>query len=186
MKRVLVFAFALLGIAGTASAEFNYNFVQATYGQIDFDDINVDGDNFGIDLSLAINDEFHLFGGADFSDLDFNVDATSWEAGVGWNNTLTPIVDIVARASFQSIDIDTNFGNADDTGLGIGVGLRAAVTDLLELNGSIEYVDFDDSGDNTTLNAAALFNFTERFSVGLTGSFDDDVELISLAGRIYF
>ena len=186
MKRVTALALATLCLAGTANAEFNYNFVQATYGQIDFDDINVDGDNIGFDVSLAITTEFHLFGGADFSDLDFNVDATSWQAGIGYNTAISPIVDIVARASFQSVDVDTGFGSADDTGFGLGVGLRAELTPLFELGAGIEFVDLDDSGDNTALSAEALFNITERVSVGVTGSFDDDVELFSVAGRIYF
>lgn len=186
MKRVLVLALFALGFAGTANAEFNYNFIQATYGQVDFDDFNVDGDNLGFDASLALTPEFHLFAGADFADLDFNVDATSFEAGVGWNNALTPIVDLVARASFQSVDVETPAGDADDTGLGLGVGLRINATDLLELNVGVEYVDLGDSGDNTSLSGAALFNVSERFAVGFVGEFDDDVELYSIAGRLYF
>jgi opacity protein-like surface antigen len=183
---MFVLAVITLGYAATANAEFNYNFVQASYGQIDFDDIDVDGDNVGIGLSLAITDEFHLFGGADFSDLDFNIDATAWRAGLGYNTPISEIVDVVAQLSFQSIEIDTGFGSADDTGFGLGVGLRIAATELVEINGGIEYVDLDDSGDNTAFTGAALFNLTERFTIGLVASFDDDVTLYSVAGRVYF
>lgn len=188
MKRVLLLALLSLGIASTANAEFNYNFVQGTYGQIDFDDINVDGDNFGLGLSLAITDEFHLFGNAEFADLDFNIDADAWKAGVGYNTSISPIVDVVAQLSFQSIELDGPGpgGNLDDTGLGVAVFLRFALTDLVELNGGVEHVEFDDFGDNTALTGAALFNLTERFTLGLTASFDDDVEQYSLAGRVYF
>lgn len=186
MKRVLVLALLALGISGTAHAEFNYNFIQATYGQIDFDDFNVDGDNIGLDASLAITPEFHVFGGADFSDLDFNVDAQAFEAGLGYNAPITPLMDIIARISLQNIDVDTPAGSSDDTGLGVGVGLRINVTDFLELNAGIEYVDWDDSGENTAVTGAALINLSNRFAIGIVAEFDDDVEQYGLAGRLYF
>jgi hypothetical protein len=186
MTRELLIAILALGAATTANAEFNYNFVQGTYGQVDFDNPNVDGDNFGLGASLALTDQFHLFGNADFADLDANVDATAWEAGVGYNTSITPIVDVVAQLSFQSVEIDTPFGNADDTGYGLGVLLRVAATDFVELNGGIKYVDFDDSGDNTAFVGAVLFNATDRVSFGLNLSFDDDAEQYGILGRIYF
>lgn len=186
MKRLIIPALLALGYADTASAEFNYNFVQATYGQVDFDDFNADGDNFGIGLSLAITDEFHLFGGADFADLDFNVDATSYRAGLGYNTPISEMIDVVAQLSFQKIDVEVGQTSADDTGFGLGVGLRIAATDMIEINAGIEYVNLDDSDDNTALTGAALFNLTERFTVGLVASFDDDVTQVGVAGRVYF
>ena len=186
MKRVFVLALLALGFSTTANAEFNYNFIQATYGQVDFDDVNVDGDNIGFDASFALTDEFPIFGGLDFADLDFSVDAQSFEAGVGYNTALTPMIDVIAQLSFQSVDVDTNFGDADDTGYGLGVGLRINATDLVEINVGLEHVDLGDGGDNTALTGAALFNVTERVSIGFVGSFDDDVTQYSVAGRWYF
>ena len=172
--------------AAPARAEFSYDFVDVFYGQIDFDDVNVDGDNFGARLSLSINDEFHLFGGGGFADLDFNADATTWQAGVGYNTELSPVIDLVAQLSYRRVDLDTPFGDAEDNGFGLGVIFRVAMTDLVEFNGSIDYSDLDDTGDNISLGGAVLFNLTERFSVGLFGDFDDDVSEYSVVGRIYF
>jgi len=184
--RVALATALVLGAAGTAQAEFNYNFVQAGYGQVDFDDAGVDGDNLGISLSLALTDEFHVFGGADYADLEAGVDATSWRAGVGYNTAISSVIDVIGQLSFQSVDLDTPVGNADETGFGLGVALRIAATDLVEINAGIEYVDIDVIGENTVLTGAALFNLTERISIGVTGRFDDDVTLYSLAGRLYF
>ena len=186
MIRYLLIPILAIGAVNAARAEFNYNFVQASYGEVDFDSPNVDGDNIGLGGSIAMTPAFHLFGNADFADLSNNYDASSWEAGVGYNAAISPIVDIVAQLSYQSVDVDTPFGNADDSGFGVGVLLRVALTDLLELNGGIKYVDLDDSGDSTAFVGAALFNITDRVSLGLNLALDDDAEQYGILGRFYF
>ena len=175
-----------LGMAGTAQAEFDYDWVGANYGNVDFDDANVDGDGFGFDITLGIAENFHLFGAAETADLDFNADLTRWRAGIGYNTPLSPTVDVIGQLSYETIDIDTALGGADDDGFGLGVGIRVAATALVELNGGIRYVDFSDSGDDAVFDAGVLFNLTEAFSIGVNGTFDDDVNTYRLAGRFYF
>lgn len=184
MRRVLLATLLVLGFAGTANAEFDYTFVQLNYSQIDFD--NGDGDAFGISGSYALTNEFHVFGGAEFSDLDFGVDASVWAAGFGYNTELTPDLDIVAQALLQSVQVDTPFGDGDDSGLGFNLGLRYGLSDLVELNAGINYVNLDDSGDTTAFSAAALFNVTARFTLGINALFDDDADAIGVLGRLYF
>ncbi len=186
MPRFLILLALLSITAAPAHAEFSYDFVDVFYGQIDFDDADVDGDNIGARVSLSVTDQFHLFGGAAASDLDFGADATTIQAGIGYNTALSPVIDLVAQVSYQRVDLDTPLLNADDDGFGLGVTLRVALTDLVEFNGTIDYVDLDASGDNTSLGGAVLFNLTERFSLGLFGDFDDDASGYSLVGRIYF
>lgn len=183
---LLAILFVVAGLAGTARAEFSYDWVGASYGNVDFDDLNVDGDGFGFDVTLGIAESFHLFGAAETADLDFNVDLTRWRAGIGYNTPLSETVDVIGQLSYERIDIDTTIGGGDDDGFGLGVGIRVDATSLVELNGAIRYVDFSDSGDDTVLDAGVLFNLTESFSVGLNGTFDDDVNTYRLAGRFYF
>lgn len=186
MRGFLVIAGALLALAGTAKAEFNYSYASLSYGNVDFDDLNVDGDGLGAELSLAIAEEFHLIGRLEASDLDSSVDLTQWSAGVGYNTQLSPVLDVLAQVTYEKIEVDTPLGDVDSDGFGIGVGLRVAVTSLVEINGGVSYVDFDDGGDDTNIDAGALFNFTETISVGVNASFDDDVNVYRLTGRFYF
>lgn len=176
----------LASFAGTAHAEFNYDWVGVSYGNVDFDDLNVDGDGVGFDLTLGITESFHLFGGAETADLDFNVDITRWAAGVGFNTPMTETIDVIAQLSYENLEVDTALGSADDDGFGLGVGMRVAVSDLVEINGAISYVDFDDAGDDTVFDVGTWFNITESISIGINGSFDDDVNTYRLAGRFYF
>lgn len=183
-----VLTLLLLAIAVSASAkEFDYSFFQLSYGNVEYDDVNVDGDGFGLSGSYAINEDFHVFGGYQAAGLDFGIDATSLGAGLGWHTTLSPVVDLVASVSYQYVELDASgFGSVDDNGLGLGVGLRFAASDLLELNAGINYVDLSDSGGDTGFGVGGLYSFTDAFALGLSADWSDDVSSYTLSGRFYF
>ncbi|MDX1517960.1 MAG: outer membrane beta-barrel protein [Woeseiaceae bacterium] len=181
---------ALLGLALSASAsayDFDYTYLDLGYGQIEFDDVDIDGDGFGIGGSFAISPDFHLFAGYNAADLDFDVDATTLSAGIGWHRGLSDVVDFVATLSYEYVELDASgFGSADDNGLGLGAGLRFAATEQLEINGGITYVDLSDSGDETSIGIGGLYKFTDMFALGLGGSWGDDTSSYTLTGRFYF
>ncbi len=185
MKRTLLLL-AVLGLAANAHAEFNYNLVSASYATVEFDDLDVDGDGFGLAGSFEVAESFHVFGAMDTADLDFDVDLTSYSAGLGYHTPISETVDVVARLSYESLEIDTPLGEADDNGFGLGVGIRVAASEQIELNGSVTYIDLGDSGDDTALGLGFLYNFTDSISAGVQASFDDDVDVYGLTGRIYF
>jgi hypothetical protein len=178
----------LLALSAAAGAEgFSYNWAALGYGMVDFDDIDVDGDGFGIDGSYALNDDFHVFGTYEAIDLDFGVDATTFSAGIGYNTEMSPAVDAFARLSYEYVEVDMPlFGSDDDSGYGFGVGLRFAAGPGVELNAGIDYVDYGSGGDDTSLSLGGLYNFTPAFALGLHGSWGDDVSSYSLSGRFYF
>jgi hypothetical protein len=73
-------ALVLLALACATSAhakDFDYDYFQLTYGNVEFDDVNVDGDNFGLSGSYALNEDFHVFAGYESAGLDFGIDATT-------------------------------------------------------------------------------------------------------------
>lgn len=178
----------LLAFSASASAEdFDYNYFSLSYGTIEFDDVNVDGDGFGLAGSYAINEDFHVFAGYEAAGLDFGIDATTLGAGIGWHTGLSPVVDLVANLSYQYLELDApGAGSVDDSGLGLGIGLRFAASDEIELNAAINYVDLSDSGDDTGFGLAGLYKFTDAFSLGLGGNWSDDSSSYSLSGRFYF
>lgn len=181
----------LVAFSATASAQgqdLSYNFVQGSYGHIEFDDIDVDGDGFGIEGSVELSDRFHLFGGYATADMDFGVDVNQLEAGVGFNTPISDTVDFIASLAYVSAEVEAaGLGSADDSGYGLGVGLRAMLTQALEVNGDIQYVDFgDDSDGDTAFGAGFLYSFTDRFAAGLSGDWDDDLSSYQLNARMFF
>lgn len=180
--------FLLLTFSAAANAEgFDYNYLSLSYGNIEFDDVNVDGDGFGLAGSYAINQDFHVFAGYQAVGLDFGIDATTLGAGIGYHTGLSPVVDLVASLSYQYIELDApGGGGVDDNGLGLGVGLRFAASDEVELNAGINYVDFSDSGNDTGFGIGGLYSFTDAFALGLGAEWSDDVSSYTVSGRFYF
>lgn len=178
----------VLALSASASAEdFDYSFLSIGYGVIDFDDIGVDGDGLNIGGSFAINDTIHLFGEYQAADLDFGIDASTFSAGIGYNTSVSPTVDLVARLSYEYAEVDIpGPGNFDDSGFGLGVGLRFAASDTIELNAGITYVDLGDSGDDTGFGVAGFYDFSDAFALGLSGNWSSDVSVYALTGRLYF
>ena len=187
----LVLILALFAFSASVYADgFNYNSVTASYGQIDFDNLNADGDSLGTSASAEVGESFFVFGGygvADISDSVISVDVDSWDVGVGYHMPMSDSVDFVASLSYEYIDISVpGFGSVDDNGIGLGVGLRYAANEQFEIDAGVSYVDFSDGGDDTSFGAGVLYNFTESFSVGVAGDWGDDASAYSIGGRFYF
>jgi opacity protein-like surface antigen len=180
--------FLLLAMSAAAGAEdFNYNYVWAGFGTIDFDGVDADGDGFTIGGSFAISDSVHVFAGYETADLDFRNDANTWNAGIGYNTSVSDSVDLIAKLSYEYVEIDAPLvSGVDDNGLGLGVGLRFAASEAVELNAGIDYVDYSDGGDDTSFVAGGRYNFTDAFSVGLDGRWGDDISRYAISGRYYF
>ena len=185
---LLVILFAFSGVA--FADDFNYNQVTVSYGQVDFDDFNADGDTLSINGSAAVNENFHVFASYGVGEIDDGIDTLDvdrWNAGVGYNTSLSESVDLVVGLSYEYIDLSVpGFGSVDDNGFGLGVGLRMAASEKLEIDAGISYVDMSDNGDNTAFGGGLLYSFTENFALGLSASFDDDVTEYNVGGRFYF
>ena len=183
MSRSILTTF-LLTISVTATAEdFNYNWLQLGYSTFDFE--TADGDGFELAGAFELSEEFFLFGGYSQADLDFGIDTSTWNAGFGYRNSIAASTDLFATASYEYVEFDAPvFGRSDDSGFGLGVGMRFMPVPAVELTGSINYVDVGD--DDTVLKLAALYNFDPQFSIGLGSAFSDDVTSWTFFGRWYF
>jgi hypothetical protein len=181
---ILLFTFS-----ATAGAQgFNYNYLQASYGAVSFDDsiVDVDGDGLGISGSYGFHPDFYLAAEYQTADMDFGVDLNILELAVGYHTPLSEQLDFTVQLGFLDAEVESGFGSADDDGFMIGAGLRGALTDAVELNGGIDYIDFDQGGGETRANAGFLFALTETLTVGAEASFWDDINVYQLNLRFDF
>ena len=165
---------------------FDYTYLEASYSKVDYENYASDGDGLGLRVSFAFADNFHVFAGYAGQDVDSSVDANGWLAGVGINQSLSRLIDVVVRLSYQTNKVDApGIGPVDNDGYGIGAGVRVGANEWIELFGGLNYVDLD-SGNETTLDAGFLINISRAFAVGVSGQWDDDVSVLSVNGRLYF
>ena len=178
----------ILAFSASANAEdFDYNFLTLGYGSVDFDDFGVDGSGFTLGGSYAMTDSYYAFFDYSAASLDAGIDATLWGAGFGYHRALSDQVDLVAELSYEYVELDIpQAGSFDDSGLGLAIGVRFAQSEKLELNASINYVDYSDGGDDTGFELGALYSINDAYSVGLSGAWSDNVSMYTLSGRFHF
>ena len=177
----------LLAFSTAASAEgFNYNYISVGYGNTDLDDINEDGDGFTLGASFAFNDNLHAFAGYKDAELNSVVDVTQWNAGIGYNRSLSDTLDMFARLSYESFDYNVPDPRSDDSGYGFSVGTRLRAGNQIELSAAVNYVDYNDFGDDTGIEVGVLYDFYNSWALGLFGEWSDDVSGFTITGRYYF
>ena len=163
----------------------NYNYIQGSYGRVELDEsgFDVDGNGIGFAASFEIDDNFHVFGEYQTGEFNFGADYERIEFGAGYHTDISPNLDVYANLSYLEIDAESFF---KDDAFSIGLGLRGAVSEAVELYGGLDYVDFDRRDSDTRANAGFVLSLTESLGVGIKVSFLDEVNLYQLNARYYF
>ncbi len=186
MKKIIA-ALTCAAIPMMSSAEEpRYTYLEGGYQAIDLDDLDVDGDGFGIGGSLGITDRVHLKAAYSDLDLDFGIDVSSYELGIGGSLPLSEPVHLVGEVGYTKSELDSSIIDADDDGYFLSGGFRWMASPQFELNAFINYVDLDDSGDDTSLSVGALYSITDDLAVGAGIDRSDDVTGYSIGLRYYF
>jgi hypothetical protein len=178
LKRACTLATTVLGgvlVANAAAAAEqgpSYTYMEAGYAHVELDDFDANGEALALEGSVALTDMFHLVGGYQDgtieADGNVDVDVSTMEVGAGMHFPINPTIDFVTQATWVSTEVDVDgFGGVDDDGYGLGMGLRAMLSPKFELDGSVHYVDINDS-DDTSFGAKAIYHFTDMFA--MTGS----------------
>ena len=177
MKRSLV-ALGLLAALPFAAAHaadgISYNFVEAGYAATSTDE---DADGFGLNASVAVHPNFHLFGGYSNQEIDgTSYDFDQWRIGVGYNHEISRNADLVTRIAYEKFDAGrTAFGQRlDPDGYSVEVGVRGAMLPQLEGHALVGYEDYGSAYDDDFYGRlGAVWKFTPNW--GLSG----DVKFVS-------
>lgn len=153
---------AALPFAASAAEGVSYNYVQGGYVATNGD---LDADGFGIDGSVAVHPNFHLFGGYNNQDIDgFNVDVDQWQLGVGYNYEIAPKADLVTRIAYEKIDAGSG---VDADGYSAEVGVRGALASKVEGYAMAGYQDYEQVDGDFYGRLGAQVKFNENW--GLSG-----------------
>ena len=161
MKRsalALIFL-AALPFAASAADDISWNYLEGGYIKTNSD--GGDADGFGVNGSIALHPNFHVFGGYNNQEIDdtngFDVD--QWRVGVGYNHTISPKADLFARVAYEKFDAGSAF---DADGYSTEVGVRGALAENFEGYALAGYEDFQqfDGEFYGKLGAQVKFNPT--------------------------
>jgi len=209
MKKQIVLALALAAASfGATAGDLGYSYVQGGYARTHIDGLG-NGDGFGLDGSVAVSKNVHIFGGYTMqsaSEDGIDVDLNSTRLGVGFNTAINERADFVARAAYERADVDVDvpdFGSID--GNADGYSLEAGFRGQLSVDGDIEgwvlggYAKLDsaevddisldtEGGDDDQFygRAGMLFKFNPTWGVVAEGRFAQDTNEVLVGVRASF
>ena len=177
MKRSLLalgLAAAVPFAAAHAAEGVSYNYVEGGYAATSSD---LDADGFGLNASVAVHPNFHVFGGWINQEIDdTNVDFDQWRIGVGYNHEISRNADLVTRLAYEKFDAGRDIlGNRiDPDGYSVEVGVRGAMLPQLEGHALLGYEDYGSQFDDDFYGRlGAVWKFNPNW--GLSG----DVKFVS-------
>lgn len=187
MKRLVV-AVACVAAPMVALADApRYTYVEGEYQSIDIDidvgptDVSVDGDGFGIGGSAAITERVFVRGA--YSNLDVEgIDVDQYEIGIGGNVPTEENFHLVGEVGYTRAELNS----ADDDGFFVSGGFRWMASPQFELNAGLNYVDLDDSGDDTSLTVGGVFNVSPDLALEGNIELADDATAYAFGLRYYF
>lgn len=164
---------------GSQPRELSY-----TYGEVRYLDTDRGGDGLRVGGSFSLDNNWLIVG--DLTSLDYNpnVDVTTIEIGAGYVYDVDGEFDVVATLQYVHSEVETPFRDVDDDGLALSAGGRAMVTDEFEIRGFVHHINLDDN--DTYLELAGDYYFSEKFSAGLSLEFAGDNDVLSIGARLYF
>ena len=189
MKNYIAGALLLLLTVPALADSPSYNYAQVNWQTIDIDDgiLNADGDGFGVGGSVELGSNWHLVASYNDFGFDFGVDYKELVAGFGFHTDIASNMSFFAELAYVKAEVSQSvIGSFDESGAGARIGLRSNVTENIELEGGISYVDYGDGADGTAVSGAAWYKFSDTFAVGLTAGFDEDATAYGVGARLYF
>ncbi len=156
----------LAAMASIQAKEFSYTYIEGAYESTDLD--GPDADIFRISGSYNVSPNFNIIGDyatgnvdnpSGGSDLDFDEGSIS----VAYHAPVAQSTDLTANLKVVNRDTDVA-GN--DTGYGLGVGVRHMLSDRVEVDANVDFVDVQDVED-TALKLGARYYFNSAISAGL-------------------
>jgi hypothetical protein len=190
MKRIgiaVLSAASLLAAGTAAAAEPQWNYGQLGWIQGDGFEDEGESDGFKMDGSIGFLENYHAqlaYRDGEISSFGSDIDFDGYDLTAGFHQAITSSGNTQVFFDIKYFDIeydeDGAEGNVDDTGYGLGFGLRSMISDNLELQGMITWVQGeldDDSGyfssdeedyTDSNLSVGGRWHWTSNISTGLT------------------
>ena len=165
-----------LGLAATlpfavanAAEGVSYNYVEGGYVATNSD---LDADGFGVNASVAVHPNFHLFGAYANQEIHHtNIAFYQWRLGVGYNHEISRNAELVTRLAYEKFDAGRGL---DYDGYSVEVGLRGALAPNFEGHAMVGYEDYGSQFDDDFYGRlGAVVKFNQNW--GLSG----DVKFVS-------
>lgn len=174
-------AAAILFSAGALAEQPSYNYAEIEYLDAD------PADGWGIHGSFEIDETLFWqigYSEADTSVFGINIDGDNYFAALGARTALSDNTSLYGMGSLVRAEVSTSFASESDTGYGVEVGVRSNVTEMIELQAGLSYIDIFDDTD-TVGHLKAVFHLNDSFAITAGSTVESD-KVYSLGVRYNF
>lgn len=180
--RTLFAALALLALPGLAAADFDYNSAEFGYVDVNYDvgPVDVDGNGFRLAGRYTLADSFFIAGRYDDYDFDFGLDGSVLEITGGYFYSFGEDLDFVATLTYVDRQLSVNGFGGDDNGLGVAGGVRSRLSDAIQVDAMLRYVDMDAGDTDTSLELRGRYYFNDSLAVQASASLGGDFETLGI------
>ncbi|MBT8422276.1 MAG: porin family protein [Gammaproteobacteria bacterium] len=197
MKALTALAMTALLFPALASAvdSLNYRYSELSYtsGDLDAPGGDIDADAISLFGSYAINDKLAVTAGISSGEIETgelaligdDTDTKGISFGLVPHYPLSDKTDVLMPVAIQWSEAEVGSVKEDDIGFSIGAGVRSLVTELIELEAGVDYVDVGDESD-TVVSGSVRLHATDTLSIAVGGSHADDVDSYFVRGRVAF
>jgi hypothetical protein len=181
----LLFAAAAAPSMAMADSGLSYSYLDPAYITTNVDNFDKDVDGFALRGSLAVTDQ--VFGFAGYSDQSTDIGGSSLHfstlnIGAGYRWPVSSTADVYGKLGYVDEEARYRGNSADDSGILLGAGLRGRF-EQFELEGSLNFVDLSDSGNDTSLGLGARWFFTQTLAAGVEAQVGGDATTYGLGMR---
>jgi hypothetical protein len=117
--------------------------------------------------SIAFNPSFFVIGSLSDVGYDNDVDGFAWSVGIGGHVPINRQLDLVGRLSYLNQDLKYRGNDNKEGGYLLSGTVRWAVMEKLEIEGGLQHVDLEDSGNDTSVIGEGRYFFTDRCAGGI-------------------
>jgi len=191
-----LFALSILTLSTNAfSNELSYDYVEGIYSSITNSGFgtDLDANGYAVDGSVSISENIAitaLIGATNFDEIaGIDIDSTEYDIGITAHTPIAPGTDVFGNFSIVNGEVEVSDGintvSDDDTGNVITIGLRHMASERVEIGTAFSRIDiFDDTGNSFGIGARYFAD--DKLSIGLAYNTGDDVDAVSISGRINF
>ncbi len=193
-KRFLVALTGLLGISANAVADVepDFSYVEAGMAKQNFDNSDFSPVGFNVGTSVVFSDA--LYGIASFTSTsddiqDVDIDLIDSSVGFGVRFAVSNLTAVYSELRYETKEVefreDRDTGKVDGDGYSLAVGMRTNLTESLELDGKVAYMDVEGETDSVF---KVSFNYYFMPNVAMSASYTtvDRIDQFIIGGRYSF
>ena len=188
IRAALIGSLALALAPAAAFADMSYSNFELKYLNLSLNDsfVNVNGDGYALSGQYALGDKMFLLGEWQEQNYDFGVDGRQYEIGAGFHHAISSTLDFVGSLSYLDSKVSAGGFSASDDAFGLGAGIRTRLGKDFELDASLKYVDFDNSGSDTGVSANGRWYFKKTMALSFGVDSTDNVDVWHVGFRAEF